>query len=267
MMLFLLSKTIGWLAAATNFIAVLGVLGLLLACTRFRRFGQRIAAASLILFVLAALSPIGKLLAFPLESRFPSLVNHLDMPDGIIVLGGIVDPELSRAYGIADVGGPVGRLTATADLARRFPRARVVFTGGNSTLFSSAGGEALFVKPLLESFGIVSERVEIEQASRNTWENAAFTKAMVRPQPGQRWVLVTSADQMPRAVGCFRRIGFDVVPYPVGWRTRGWRDSLIPFWGASNNLTLTDSAIHEWIGLGVYWLADKTSELFPGPSP
>ena len=73
--------------------------------------------------------------------------------------------------------------------------------------------------PLWESFGIARDRVTLETRSRNTAENAAFTKALVKPKPGERWLLVTSALHMPRAIGCFRRVGFPVEAYPVDWTT------------------------------------------------
>jgi uncharacterized SAM-binding protein YcdF (DUF218 family) len=50
----------------------------------------------------------------------------------------------------------------------------------------------------------------LEPRSRNTGENSVFTKELVKPTPGERWLLVTSAQYMPRAVGCFRKVGFPV---------------------------------------------------------
>ena len=87
----------------------------------------------------------------------------------------------------------------------------------------------------------------------------------MQPKPGERWLLVTSAHHMPRAVGCFRRIGFDVVPYPVDWRSRGAVDLVVPFATVASGLARTDVAVKEWVGLVVYRLTGKTSELFPGP--
>jgi uncharacterized SAM-binding protein YcdF (DUF218 family) len=71
---------------------------------------------------------------------------------------------------------------------------------------------------------------------------------------------------MPRSVGCFRRAGFDVVPYPVDWRTRGVEDLFAPFAVVSAGLARTDVAAREWLGLFAYWLTGKTSALLPGPN-
>ncbi|MGD5699712.1 YdcF family protein, partial [Xanthomonas citri pv. citri] len=98
-----------------------------------------------------------------------------------------------------------------------------------------------------------------------TWENAVFTKQLVTPKPGEHWLLVTSAFHMPRAMGIFRKAGFDVEPYPVDWRMGG-RDELFTFTHAGNDgLEKTEIAVREWIGLLAYRLMGRTGELLPGP--
>src|SRR4029079_5186358 len=116
----------------------------------------------------------------------------------------------------------------------------IVFAGGSGSLFGNRPDEAQFASRLWQSLGIGASRIELENASRNTFENATMTKALVQPEPGQRWLLVTSAFHMPRAVGCFRRAGFAVEPYPVDWQTGGPADLLSPFEAVSAGLGLTD---------------------------
>jgi uncharacterized SAM-binding protein YcdF (DUF218 family) len=153
-------------------------------------------------------------------------------------------------------------MTAVAELARSYPSAKIVFTGGSGRLFGGAS-EADVVLRLFESFGIAPERVILESRSRNTVENARFTKELVRPQPDERWLLVTSAYHMPRAIGVFRRQDFAVQAYPVDFRTVGPADLLTLFPMLSAGLHRTDAALHEWIGLVAYWLSGETSALFP----
>ena len=264
-MFFLLSKTLGFFAVPSNIVLLLIAAGLLLLRTRVARCGRRLAVAGVLLLALAGLSPLGNALILPLEQRFPPWNGAGGAPDGIVVLGGAIGPSLSNARGQAALNESAERVTVVAELARRFPRARIVFSGGNASLIHSAPGETAFVLPLFESFGIPRSRIELEGGSVNTLENASFTKALVQPKPGERWLLVTSAHHMPRAVGCFRRAGFAVVPYPVDWRTRGALDLVIPFASVAGGLARTDVAVREWIGLAAYWLTGKTSELFPGP--
>jgi hypothetical protein len=56
-----------------------------------------------------------------------------------------------------------------------------------------------------------------------------------------------------------------VEAYPVNWQTRGRRDAAELFDSFLGGLAMTDYAMHEWVGLAVYWLTGKTSELFPAP--
>ena len=147
-----------------------------------------------------------------------------------------------------------------AKLARAYPGARIVYSGGDASLLGNRLPEANFVTPLLDRLGIPRERVILESRSRNTAENATFTKELVKPKPGERWLLVTSAQHMPRAIGCFRRVGFPIEAYPVGWRTgrtRIWW-CLMLFGDA---LARFDSAAYEWIGLFVYWITGRTTRV------
>ena len=151
-----------------------------------------------------------------------------------------------------------------ADLARRYPAARIVYSGGNGSLFGGTP-EAPAAAALLETFGVPKARLIVEDRSRNTFENAVYSKALVVPKPGERWLLVTSGYHMPRSIGAFRKAGFDVEAYPVDYRTGGPRDLLVPFDDVSGGLRRTDTAAREWIGLVAYWLSGQSSALFPGP--
>jgi uncharacterized SAM-binding protein YcdF (DUF218 family) len=107
----------------------------------------------------------------------------------------------------------------------------------------------------------------IERRSRNTQENAEFSKVVAAPKNGERWLLVTSAFHMPRSVGLFRKAGFAVEPYPVDWRAGGPADLLMPHALSIDGLSLVDVGVREWMGLFAYWVTGKTGELLPGPVP
>ncbi|WP_164939029.1 YdcF family protein [Bradyrhizobium guangdongense] len=249
-----------------NLLVELGIISVVLMATRFAGLGRKLAATTLVLLALAAFSPLGNLLLYPLESRFPPWDPARGAPDGIIVLGGSVDTDLSAAHRTPVVTHGADRLLAPAELARRYPNARIVFTGGSANLISTGAREADYSVPILESIGIPRERLIVERDSRNTYENAIFTKRLVAPKPGQRWLLVTSAYHMPRSIGIFRKAGFDVQAYPVDWRMGG-RDDLFSFTNVSaDGLGRTEVAMREWIGLVAYRLMGRTSELLPGPA-
>jgi uncharacterized SAM-binding protein YcdF (DUF218 family) len=263
-MFFILSKTVAFLFFPSNALIILGLVGLVLAVTRWRRTGIGIIATSTILLAATGFLPIGNALTHVLEARFPPWHEARGAPDGIIVLGGAISPRLSRAHGEPIVDGDAGRITALVKLARAYPKARIVYSGGDPSLLSSEVPEADFIYPLLDAFGISHDRVLLETRSRNTAENAMFTKQLVTPKPTERWLVVTSAQHMPRAMGCVRTAGFQVEAYPVGWRTTQLWDSLGER-TLSAGLKRLDSAAYEWIGLLAYRVTGKTTALFPAP--
>jgi uncharacterized SAM-binding protein YcdF (DUF218 family) len=262
---FILSKTIGFFALPSNLLATIAAIGVVLLFTRFRRAGRVLATLGVALLLLAGLSPLGNILIYPLEERFPPWDASRGAPDGIVVLGGAISPDVSAARGTPALDEAAERLTAVAALARRYPAARIIYSGGNARLVLVQGSEAEYALPLLESFGIARERLVAEDKSRNTEENAVFSRILAQPKPGERWLLLTSAYHMPRAIGIFRRAGFAVEAYPVDWRTRGKIDLFMPFDSLSAGLRRTDTAVHEWVGLLAYWVTGQSSALFPAP--
>ena len=264
-MFFLLSKTLGTMLMPVNFLIGIGVLGALLLATRCARFGRGLLVASVLLLALCGFSPIGRLLILPLEDRFPPWDPARGTPDGIVVLGGAIDPDLSAALGRPALGRSGDRMVATAELARRYPNARVIFSGGNANLVGDdSAKEADYGLAMLEDLGVAKARLEADRLSRNTVENAEFVKRVAKPKPGERWLLVTSAYHMPRSIGLFRKAGFEVEAYPVDRRASKsdvWQFSSV----STGGLDRTDVAMREWIGLVAYRLTGKIDDLLPGP--
>jgi uncharacterized SAM-binding protein YcdF (DUF218 family) len=127
------------------------------------------------------------------------------------------------------------------------------------TIGADAGGQ------ILKDLGIGGDRLILERRSHNTWQNAVYTKALVNPKPAERWLLVTSAGHMPRAMGAFRQAGFAVEPWPVDYRTADAWDLVRPFEAPSEGLKRLDQVTREWVGLLAYWLTGRSDALFPGP--
>ena len=205
-MFFPLSKILGFFAIPSNLVVSVGILGLLLMPTRFARAGRALAFASLIVLAILGLSPAGNALIIPLEERFPRWDATRGAPDGIIVLGGAISPDVSAARDEVALNEAAERLTMVAELARRYPDARIVFSGGSGALIYDEGAEAAFALRVLESLGIPRARITLEDRSRNTVENAVLSKAIAQPKPGERWLLVTSAHHLPRRSARHRHI-------------------------------------------------------------
>ena len=264
-MFFLLSKILGFFTYPSNIFIVIGLAGLLLLLTRYIRLASWLIVTSLVLFAVAGLSPLGNALILPLEQRFPPWDAARGAPDGIVVLGGAISPDVSAARGAIALNEAAERIVVTAELARRYPDARIIFSGGSNALILTEKPEVVFAVQQLEALGVARDRITGEEQSRNTIENAVFSRLIANPKPSERWLLVTSAYHMPRAIAAFRAAGFAVEAYPVDWRTRGPIDLVRPFGTISDGLARTDTAVHEWFGLFSYWLTGRSAVLFPGP--
>lgn len=264
-MFYLLSKIGFFLIQPSNALVALGLAGAMLAWTRWSRFGRWLGLLAVLCLGIAGLSPAANILILPLEERFPRPEN-LKGIDGIIVLGGAFDTTVMAGRGEPALTSAAERLTSIAGLARELPDVPVIHTGGSGGLLFKGVSEAQGAGVLLQEFGVSPGRIVLEDKSRSTFENARFTKALVKPQPGQRWLFVTSAYHMPRAVGVFRAEGWTgLVPYPVDYRTRGWADAGLVFSGVSIGLRRFDIAFKEWVGLLAYRIAGRTEALFPAP--
>jgi uncharacterized SAM-binding protein YcdF (DUF218 family) len=264
-MFFILAKILGFFALPSNLLIGLGIGGMVLSILHFRRAGLFLMTTSIVMLGVLGLTPAGNALILPLEQRFPSWDSSRGEPHGVIVLGGSFDTLVAPARGEVSLNEAAERLTAIADLARRYPEARILFSGGSGRLFYNGTTESELAIRLFESFGIPRSRIEVESKSRDTDENAQFSKVLADPQPHERWLLVTSAHHMPRSIGSFRQAGFPVEAYPVDFRTRGTSDLARPFQSVSEGLRRTDTAAREWAGLVMYRLTGRIAELFPGP--
>jgi uncharacterized SAM-binding protein YcdF (DUF218 family) len=264
-MYFTASKIIGFFVFPSNFIPTLIICGLLLWRTRFGRIGKRICVVGILLLLVAGALPIGNALLLPLENRFQPWDSSRGAPTGIIVLGGVIDPEISSRRGEIAVNNASERLFAAVELYHRYPTVRIVLSGGSPNLVFDGPSESELAIQLLERFGIPRKQMEAETSSRNTIENAVNTEHLVMPKAGERWLLITSAYHMPRAIGLFRRAGFQVEAYPVDWQTSGWVDFTTQQFSFMGELENLDIAFHEWIGLIFDRLTGRTSVLLPKP--
>jgi uncharacterized SAM-binding protein YcdF (DUF218 family) len=262
-MFFVFAKLFEIVTQPGNLLVLLLALGVLLLVFGARRSGLALVAAITIAFLAVMVLPLGEWASVALERRFP----QPDLPqrvDGIILLGGAINVGLTKANGQVALNGMADRITETLALAQRYRDAAVLISGGDASLIPQGLTEAVVTRSLLVADGLDERRILIEDRSRDTYENAVYSKAVANPRPGQTWLLVTSANHMPRAVGCFRHVGFDVMPYPVDYNSG--TNALFSGNFASDLHTL-GWATHEWLGLVAYRLMGRTDTLFPAPGP
>jgi uncharacterized SAM-binding protein YcdF (DUF218 family) len=239
--IYYVSKVFWLIAAPTNALVLISGIAAFWAALRSPNWVSWLAAAVACGLGIGTFTPIGAALTVPLEFRFAfSPPDSRVPPDGIILLG----------------GGSIGEVMAVSALSQNYSKARLIFSGFGATdddvrlkIFAQLGGDPT--------------RIYMESRSRTTSEDAFYAAALLKPKPSERWLLVTSALHMPRAVGCFRVAGFQVEPYPVEFRTaRSHPFAFLPGAAALHDL---DTAAKEWIGLIAYRLMGKTDALFPGP--
>jgi uncharacterized SAM-binding protein YcdF (DUF218 family) len=264
-MFFVASKVFWFVIEPVNFLILLGLAGVVLAAWRFTRAGRLLTYCAIVALAVACFSPLGAVLLRPLEDRFPTPPANMPPPTGIIVLGGAIDGDLTAARGQPALLTAGTRLTSAVVLARRYPQARLIFTGGSASLTNDEISEAVAARQFWLDLGVPEERMSFEDRSRNTWENAIFTRDLLKPGPDDSWLLITSAWHTPRSVGIFRQAGFNVTPYPVDYHTFGDARDWKPTHVATDALIKLDFAVHEWIGLVAYRLTGKTDALFPAP--
>lgn len=258
------ASKIFWLAAQPLSLALLllifGLLAGLLKWSRLRTGASVIAA--LVLFV-TLFTTTGSVLLQALEDRIARAELPAGGPACVIMLGGGVEAEVIAARGGFEMNQAGDRFVETLRLAREFPAARILISGGDGSFSGSYEGDAVVATRFFEAFGVPADRLIRETDSRTTFENVENTKALLAANGLDRCLLVTSAFHMPRSVGLFRKLGLEVLPWPTDFRTTGRASLALDFTQPSTNSQLTTTALREWTGLLVYYLAGRTHALFP----
>ena len=259
---FSLSKLFWFLAAPEHILVWLLLLGFVALLFNKRSLAVKLIAVDLLLCLLLLLMPLGDMVMRPLEDRFTFPNLETIQPEGVIVLGGGESPELSSVWRQSEFNSAAERVMVIPVLARQFPEAKIVFTGGSGSALRQQFKGADAVAEYIDQLGL-SSRVLFENQSRNTYENALLSAELLGGVPEGQWLLVTSAFHMPRSVGIYRKQGWNVIPYPVDhYSTTETGLKLDPkLW---RNLRDLNTAMREWIGLVVYYLTGKTDQLLPG---
>ena len=213
------------------------------------RLGRALAVATALVLVVFGVAPVGDMLARALESQYPRPATPPSHVDGVVTLGAGLGTDILLARGAPGRAPSETRLVSTFELARRYPAARVVFSGGWGFY-----NDAKAAKVIFDQLGLAPARLTLEPNSRDTYENLLFSQRLVQPRPGQVWVLATSAIQMPRAMAVARRVGWAMVPWPTDYLTtpRLRLRALGDYLDVVRNLRTADEALHEWIGLIAY---------------
>lgn len=259
---FWVSKIVWMLISPDSLLLVLCVSSWVLLWRNKLKPAKWLAGITAVLFLIGGVLPSGEWLIAPLEKHFTKGAELPASVDGILVLGGAIEPSLSAAWGQPETNEASERLSAFLQLANIYPDAALVFTGGSGALLNQEIKGADIARNYFSSLGLYSERVVFERDSRNTHENFTKTLAMVSPAKDETWILVTSAFHMPRSIGVARKQGWDMLPYPVDHYSNpeNWLRFELKI---AEHLVVLHRAVREWVGLIAYRLTGKTDSLLP----
>lgn len=259
-MFFILSKVLGWfinpLHAGLVLFAVALVLRRLKKRPRLQRWLVIVAIAEMWLFSLRIVS---EPLTWGLEHQYAREPRIEDAPSAIVLLTGMTRNPDRGEWELTESGD---RLVETVRLAHRYPDAKIVVSGTFTDDDGSSRSEAKTIAGLITDMGVDATRVLLDEKSRNTYENAKESSAILASAfadaTGARGpiLLVTSAMHMPRAAACFRKAGVEVVPWPVDFHSRGLGPrGLFP---GIDDMTQSYEALREYFGLLAYKVSGYT---------
>ena len=245
--MFLLKKIIGLLCNPLSLGLMILILGLLLLWfTRRRKTGRAVVSVGTILLIAMSYGWFPALLARPLESRYPPLMQVEALPkvEWIVVLGGghVSDPSRPAASQLA--GASRSRVMEGVRLHRALPGTKLVLSGG---AICDPVPEARTMADAAAALGVNRGDMILESISRDTEEQALRIRQIVGDGP---FILVTSAIHMPRSVALFRKLGLRLIPAPTDFRIHREQSGLNPalFFPGTGHLSTAEDAIHEYLG-------------------
>lgn len=201
--------------------------------------------------------PVGYNVMHYWESKYSQPQSLPKTIDGIIVLGGSTDKKLSDAHQAYILNDSADRLTQFAALARKYPKAKLVFSGGSKS-DDFVHTEAYYARSFFTSIGLATENIIFEDQSRNTYENVVFSQKLAKPSPQETWLVVTSAFHMPRTMEVFNALDWSVIPYPVDFKTGNEYQFTPLYLSIPRNLHFLDIGTKEALGQLAYKLNGKT---------
>lgn len=260
MSFFSASKLIWPFLQPSNLMIISMLFFLVLLCCQsntLRRIGRYGALIFSLLFVFLMVIPVG----YWSMSRWERRVEAPSLPadiDGIIVLGGGLNHFFPSTQNHSYIQDNADRYMVMLQLMKRYPTAKILYTGGSGELFQQQSREGDIIKNYTKSLGLTSDRIMIESDSQNTYQNAAASKALVMPKKEEKWLLVTSAYHMPRAKAVFDRVEWQVMPYPVDYRVPPWQqERLLCLLCYRQNISYLDLVAREMVGILAYRLTGK----------
>ena len=247
---FVVSKLVWFLIRPETIVLLFFGAGLLALHKHRIRLARWLLGIPFVFLVMLSVFPLGDFVLRPLELSY---ARNPETPgiDGIIVLGGAEDIGLSALWEQPVTNQAGERFLTAIALAHRHPNAKLLFSGGSGKLRGSGSPKINVARSIFLSAGIAPDRLVTENLSRNTAENARFSRDLLGSQETGTWVLVTSAFHMRRAVASFCTAGWqNLIPWPTDYRSGELIDRI--GWNLASNLENLNTGAKEWLGIHVY---------------
>lgn len=188
----------------------------------------------------------------PLENRYEAPVaEKMNKVDVVVVLGGMIDANTLRG-GRPEFHDAVDRLTAALELVLKRRADYILISGGSGLMLQGGLREGDVLKDYLVSLGFPKEKILAERSSRNTRENAVESLKIIQEKKFKSAVLVTSAFHMPRSVRCFKKVGLEVIPFPVDFKAADHSTFPESFFPSAQGIGDFATAVRELVGLLAY---------------
>ena len=259
-MSFYLSKILWILLNPFNIFLLFICFGYILSFFSNKIFSKIFYSLTFIFFIIIAVMPTGEFMIYQLEKKFHVLKSLPNEIDGIPILSGATQPVLTKEHNQISLNGSAERLTESLLLMKKYSNSKIIFSGGSGSLNNQKLTHSYAANLFFTNFEIKLDNIIYENNSRNTYENILFSKKIVNPKINEKWVIVTSAHHMQRALNIAEKLGWTLIPYAVDFKhlkTFSWKPSI----NFLNNISIFQSAIHEWLGLMVYYLTGKSSKI------
>lgn len=212
--------------------------------SHFARLGRNLILAGLFLLLIASL-PVTTLLVYKLletDQALSELSLANTQAQAIVILGGGRYPGFEYHKETVNIYA-LERLRYGAWLHKQ--TGLPILVSGGSVLDEAVSEARLMAQTLTSAFAVRPEWVEGK--SRNTWENAKFSRQILQKSNIDHILLVTHAAHLPRAKAAFARQGFTISPAPLGFKSRA-NLSLLYFLPSAHAMSALQAACHEFIG-------------------
>jgi uncharacterized SAM-binding protein YcdF (DUF218 family) len=260
-MFFELSKLLWIVAMPLNALCLLALAGFVLLPFKIK-LGKCLVIGSMATILFLGIIPVGPMMITWLERHYPPVKELPGRVDGIIVLGGMFESYLSQTHGHISVNDHTDRVICFAELAKQYPRAVKIFSGGSGDYLHPDTRESTDAKQFMALTGL-NRGILYEERSRNTYENALYSKELAKPEAGENWIVITSGYHLPRTMGIFEQLDWPVIPYACDQKTDGTYSPFERMPNVTYNFMMLNIATRELLGSIMYRITGKSAFILP----